>query len=295
MTLQAQLQQAVNEWTASKGAEDKEQAVHAILDTPEYRALPYLQRNRPFVTSSKLKEFRECAFHAKMRYIDEIDPGQDQEDYFVIGSAVDRRLTDGEEAYQQQYVVVPRRTDKVAEENPGKVLLTGTQSATIDQAVKEYRSREFFPQTPQKRNVLFLLHGLPCKAELDAFDPVSHTIGDIKTTSSITTFEPEMYTLQMAFYAFGIEKRFGEKVSAELFVIDKHSGWSRSHKWVFSQPTLQSHFFEVEELARQWKECSEVNIWPHVDPRTEHGLRTCWNSPYWPICPFCRAGSPTIL
>jgi hypothetical protein len=279
----------VEEWARTQD-EDTEQMILDLLDSEAYRSLPYIERNRPFLTASKLKELRECPYHAKLRYIDEVPSPADDKDYFVIGQAVDDCLTLGQEYFDKHYQIVARR-DKEAE----LIQLTNATGATVKNAVAEFRSRDFFPKEPKKHNIIFLLAGMPAKAELDHFDPDARRIGDIKTTSSITTFDPMDYALQMGFYSFGIEKKWGEQVEAELYVVDKGSGWSRSHKWVFCRPTLRQQYFEIERLALTWKDCTESGIFPHVDMDTEEGRKTAWRSEYYSVCPFCKTGAPTIV
>lgn len=279
----------VAEWAKTQD-EKAEQMILDLLDTEEYRSLPYIERNRPFLTASKLKDLKQCPYHARMRYIDEVESPAEDKDYFIIGQAVDDCLTLGQEYFEKRYEIVARR-DKDAE----RIQLTNATGATVTHAVDEFRSRVFFPQAPKKRNVIFLLAGMPAKAELDHFDPDTRRIGDIKTTASITTFDPMNYALQMAFYAFGIEKKWEEKVEAELYVVDKHTCWSRSHKWVFSRPTLAQHYFEVEKLALQWKDCVESDIWPHIDVDSDEGRKISWNSEYYSVCPFCKLSEPTVI
>lgn len=285
------LQSAVDAWVASNGDPVKEQAVHDILDTPEYKALPYLERNRPFLTASKLKEFAACPYHAWLKYVDEVpSPVEDDADYFIVGQAVDDLLTLGEEAFGAKYEVVARRS-----KDAPKVQLTNSQGAIVQNAAKEYLSREFFPKQPTKKNVLCLVHGMPCKAELDHFDAENRRIGDIKTTASITTFNPMSYAIQFGFYSLLIALRFEESVDAELYVVDKGSDFSRSHKWVLSHATLREQHYSVERLVKQWKECMEVGIWPHCNLDTEEGRKIAWSSDYWTVCPFCKSMPETIL
>lgn len=289
MSLPEQMSQLVSAWVTT-GDEAKEQPILDLLDTPEYRALPYAQRNKAFITSSKLKELQKCPYHARLRYEDGVEMGYEEPDYFLIGQAVDDYLTHGPKAFTDKYEVVARRS-KDAE----KFQLTNATAATVNNAATEYLSRDFFPKQPQKRNVIWLLHGMPCKAELDHFDPETRRIGEIKTCASITTFEPESYSLQMGFYSYGIAKKWDERVEAELYVLDKHSDWSRSHKWIFSAATLQAQHYQVEQLVQQWKDCEETGIWPHVPTDTDQGLRACWSSEFWSVCPFCKTASPTVL
>lgn len=136
---------------------------------------------------------------------------------------------------------------------------------------------------------------MPCKAEIDHWSSEEKSIYDIKTTSSITTFRPMDYALQLGFYSLAVTIKDGEQPDAALAVIDKGSDFSRSHLWRFSRPTLQSFHHQVDELVRQWRDCSEANLWPHCDTRTEDGKRACWQSEYWPICPLCAQMEPTVL
>lgn len=290
MTLAQQLQSAVDAWVASGGDEQKEAAVHAILDTDDYRAMSYLDRNRPFVTSSKLKELAACAYHAYLRYVKEEPLPCEPEDYFLIGQAVDDVLTHGPDYFSAKYEKVARRTPEAE-----KVQLTTAQWNTVARCQKEYARREIFPRQPRKRNVLFLLHGLPCKAEIDHWSAEEHRVYDMKTTSSITTFKPMDYALQMGFYSLGVTIKDGQQPDAALCVIDKGSDFSRSHLWVFSRATLMSFHHQVEDLARQWRDSLESSLWPHVNTDTEEGRRACWGSDYWPVCQFCAQMQPTVL
>lgn len=275
----------------AKGGKDSEEEILHLLDDPEIRSLPYLQRNKLFLTSSKLKAFKECPYHAKMQYVDGIDHGKQEEDYFVIGNAVDDYLTHGDSYFHDRYEVVSRRS-----EGASKKQLTKSSGEVVENCVYEYGSRAFFPQKLVKKNVIWLMHGMVCKAELDHLDIENRRIEDTKTCANIATFDPRNYLLQMGFYSFGINKRYGDQVEAALNVVDKHSGWSRSHKWILSRHILQEQHYEIERLVRQWKACVESGIWPHCDMDTEEGRKIAWNSPYYAKhCSLCKSASPSIL
>lgn len=261
-----------------------EQEILAFMQTPEYRNMPYETRNKPFITSHKLLELERCPYFAKLKYVECLPPPVDT-DYepFVIGTAVDDAITYGMEAFNDRYAAVARRTEKAGKENEGKILLTNGMDRTIRSAIGEYQTRHFFPQTPSKTNVLWQSFDLPCKAELDHFDLEKGIIGDIKTTANIETFDPWNYRFQMAFYVLGVEKRHDIKANAELYVVDKNSDYSRSHKWVFKYETLQMEFGRIMRLMEQWKECQDSGRWPMVDLDTEQGRRALWSSEYYPI------------
>ena len=65
------------------------------------------ERNRSFLTSSEPRDFQACCYHAKMKYIDKLQPGLDEADYFLVGQAVNTNLTYGkrEKAFQEPYAV----------------------------------------------------------------------------------------------------------------------------------------------------------------------------------------------
>jgi len=258
--------------------------------------LSYAERNSGCLTSSKLKAFAQNPYHAYLQYVlCAPSPIEEEPDYFIIGQAVDDYLTYGPDGFAKRYVVVARRTQESLAGNVGKTLLTPSQKEKIDSAVGEYRSRaKFFPQLPKKHVMEWQWHGLKCRSELDHYDMERQLIQDVKTTASITTFDPASYLLQMAFYAYGIEKTMEQKPAAELCVVDKHAGWARSHKWIFTNATLRQEFYRIEGLVQQWKDCQESGIWPHADVSTDEGRRACWNSPYYVSCPFCRSDSPSF-
>lgn len=291
MTPLASLQAAVDRWAAS-GSPDDENAVLALLDSPDVRALPYAERNRPFLTSSKLKEFAACPYHAFLKYVEQVPSPVEPEDYFVIGQAVDDFLTHGEDAYRERYTVVSRRSENSPD---NRIQLTTAQGRTVKNAAAEYLSRDFFPKQPKKRNVICLVNGIPCKAELDHWNPEERRIGDVKTTANITTFNPSMYFLQFGFYSLLVAMKWQEQVEAELYVVDKGTDFSRSHKWIFSRQTLMQQHYNVERLVKGWKDAMESGIWAHADMDTEEGRRIAWASEYYPVCPFCKAASPTVL
>lgn len=47
----------VTKWIDSKDDEKKRNQLLKFMDTPEYAAIPYFQKNRRFVTSTKLKAY----------------------------------------------------------------------------------------------------------------------------------------------------------------------------------------------------------------------------------------------
>lgn len=298
MPMETTLDNLVKKWVKKKSL-SAEQDVLAFLETDEYAAMPYAQKNHPFVTSSKLKAYQECPYHAFLKYVELMDMGFETADHFIIGQAVDDLLTHGSVYFNQKYYPCDMRLKASKEflaQHPEFIPLSLGDYAMIENMAKEYATRQFFPVKPIKKNIIWLMfEKIPCKAELDHFEEDSDLFEDTKTTASILTFDPNDYGLQMGFYYEGILEKLNQKRGAKLNVIDKHKNWTRSHSWIFSIPTLQSMQGEVHKLALEWHESMESEVWPHVDPSTWHGQKVCWNSEFYPVCPYCKVDVPTII
>ena len=79
----------------------------------EYQALPYKEKNKQFLTSSKLKAFEECQLGYKLKYVDFVPEPEIERDYFILGTALDDRLTYGENWYGERYITVDRRAKNI--------------------------------------------------------------------------------------------------------------------------------------------------------------------------------------
>ncbi len=170
--------------------------LHEYTCSDEYRSLDYVEKNKHFITASKLKAYDECPYFAKLRYIDGVEAPQKDKDYFVVGQAVDDWITYGQEDFQDRYEKVSRRTGKSE-----KIELTGSQHSTVCNAVGEVQANDLIPDKMDKEIVFWLAFDkYPCKAELDHYDSKNKEIIDLKTCANILTFDPNNYWLQMSFY-----------------------------------------------------------------------------------------------
>ncbi len=204
-------------------------------------------------------------------------------------------LTNGYAFFREKYVTVAKRTEKAARRESRQDFAQPLAVRCHPTGCPAVRESQLLPEGLKKRNVIWIMEGLPCKAELDNFDAEREVIGDLKTTANITTFHPMDYAFQMAFYAYGIELKWDKKVTAELYVVDKHTDWTRSHLFQFTRPTLMQSYYRVQQLAKEWKWCLDNDTWPHCDVDSTEGRETCWNSPYWNYCPFCPQMKPTVI
>lgn len=205
-----------------------------LLLTPEVMSLPYAERNRHFITSSKIKEFQRCQFCYKAKYIDLVpDPTETefQKDHFLVGQAFDDLLTHGQDKFNEKYEVVARRN-----ENSEKTQLTNTHSRLVAQMEKEFRAVPVFNQTPKKKIFFWDVAGFIIKVELDDFD--GEVIRDIKTCANVKTFDPAAYIVQACLYQLVVEENTGKRPSVEYEVVDKYTYFSRSKPVRYTDETL---------------------------------------------------------
>jgi len=233
---------------------------------------PYIEKNRGFITSSKLKEFMRCQKCYKWKYEDELpDPTAEFEDkdHFVIGQALDDRITHGDDYYAQKYAVVAKRLGKT--EN--KVEITNSIADMVGQLALEYRLNSLFPQVPKKKVITFEYSGLKLRAELDDFLPDQQLIADIKTCANLTTFNPEYYILQMSFYQWLVEETEGLKCEAQLNVVDKYKYFARSRAYRYTRGTLESYRGNILMALEELKLAKASGIYKSAE--SENVLLTC--------------------
>ncbi len=280
---------------------------------------PYLEKNRGFLTSSKLKEFLRCAKCYYWKYELELpDPLAEfeEKDYFVIGQAVDDRLTHGEEYYKNKYMVVDRRMDyeeakkdaeAKIEKGLGMLNKDGSQSATgfkmvneaeeklellekvkdkvqltpafaeqVEMIVNEFRANPIFYQKPTKKILQFEYAQVKFRCELDDFNTEKSLIVDLKTCANLMTFNPEFYTFQMSFYSWALEEVEGLKYEALLEVLDKYKYFSRSRGYLFTRGTLEANRGQILAAIEKYKEAKDLGLW--VSDASDNMLLTC---PYY--------------
>lgn len=295
----------IDAWIANPDGSAK-QALLDYMDTPEYRALPYKERNKRFITSSKLKLFEACELFAKYKYEDEIITGFEASPALLIGGALDTLVTYGQEEYDEKYLVLARKTkddevyttdegyEMVVNDEVERYRLTASEQETIDRMRIECTKHPLFPREWQKRNIVWLAFGkYPCKAELDHFT-TDRGIVDLKTCADITSFRAMSYLLQMGFYYGGCLEEDLQKYTAELCVVDKNK-WSRSHVWKFGVETLDGVQGTINKMLLAYAEAQATGLWRGPDPDSQEGLELLWKSEFWDHCPLSRTSPPTEL
>lgn len=225
--------------------------------SPAIASLPYAERNYPFMTSSKIKEFQRCQFCYKAKYVDLIpDPTETetQKDHFLVGQALDDLLTNGREKWDAKYEIVSRRRDDAE-----KVQLTNSHGRLVEQMINEFRAVPIFNQQPKKK--LFFWNPGPfiVKVELDDFD--GKAIRDVKSTANVKTFDPGMYTIQAALYQLVAEENTGERLPVEYEVVDKYTYFSRSMAVRYTDQTLFTARGEILKSIEEIKMAEDTGIY----------------------------------
>lgn len=295
------LDQLRDEWIESKGSPETEKALQDYMATSEYRRMPYHERNKGFITSSKLKDYDHIPLFAMWRHIEGQTTEWDDKDCWDVGQGVDDFMTMGENYFKDNYMQVKMRNSKgaVALKEDGFTLLTGTMAKDIQGCVREGHLHPLFPTEPKKYHVVHLLFGkYPCKAELDHFDEEDQFFVDYKTTANLLTFDKYLnegnLDIQGTLYYLLLKEIFDKKYGERLCVMDKYK-WNRSHVWEIPSAYFEERIHKVISLIEKWIESEESGYWPAPDISTFEGIRKLWASPFYPEYEHSRAASPSVL
>lgn len=234
--------------------------------------MTYAEKNLGFATAHKLLALEKCGFCYKKEFVDLTpNPTREEEpDYFVLGTALDVLLTEGQKAFDKKYKVVKVRSKKgkeLAEEN-GYTLLTETMGDMIRGMEWEYMQNELFKRKRLKKKIFELeIGGVPVRAELDDYVKSRPYFIDLKTTANITKFDEHDYSFQMAFYNLIVEEATGEKKTARLEVLDKYSYFSRSRCYEYSLSTLEAERPRIIRLLELYKQSTMLGMYfPSTNP-----------------------------
>lgn len=267
----------------------------------EYQSLPYSVKNYYFITSSKLKAFEKCPLAYKFEYIDLVEKpdGMDDKDYFVVGRALDDRLTMGEEYYGEKYKVVSRRSEnidfdiaeckskieasklklnkdgsrsKVGENEETtaetkikylEVLKSKTQMTETMARLVDQMKDEFLKNkmfNPTPTKKVFFMEYAGMLIKIELDDFDGTTIRDVKSASSVLNFDPENYDIQSCLYHWVVEENTMIRAKVLYEVVDKYTYFSRSACWEYTQDTLMANRARITALLQRLKESMELGL-----------------------------------
>ena len=258
----------------------------------------YIEKNRWFITASKLKYFLSYWPEAyKLKYIDELPPeNQKREDYFKVWTAFDDLLSYWEEMFYSKYAIkknlkkdeLKALMDEEWIEYPAKalvaelesiyywdkIMLTESQWESILGMYKEVKRQpliDFGSNYEAQVEIETTYKWLKLKWTLDRLSLDKKMIRDWKTSWQISYFEYNMdttfdYIMSMAFYYVLVLTKYNVKCDAVLDVL--WTTYPYQYYWYKLNP--QQLFDKVADKIKPWLdaliECYETWIWESVYP-----------------------------
>ena len=232
---------------------------------------PYVERNRGYITASKLKCFENDPYTYKLKYVDEIpEPYAKEKDYFIVGQAFDDLLTEGKKWFDKNYEVVARRSSKAE-----LTQLTNGQGELITAMQSEFKAQSLYNQTPKKKVFIIDYKGYKVKVELDNYVEDTREIRDIKTCANVNRVDLDMYLLQATLYDMVAEMRTDEKHKVYFEFVDKQLP-SRSMPIHFHPDTLRGNRAHVWRLLDDLIEAHEIDLFIPTSDQAK-----MYESPYY--------------
>jgi len=103
-----------DEWLADPKSDDTK--LQEFYNSERSYELSYLEKNRGFITGSKLETFKKDQWWYYLQFVEEMKPPYQIDttyEPFVIGSCLDDLITYGEERVEDHYIVMDRRVSNI--------------------------------------------------------------------------------------------------------------------------------------------------------------------------------------
>lgn len=262
-----------------------------------YTSKPHLNvqefKDTSRVSPSSLRSFNDCPYYYWAKRVVKFWEDESK-DYFDIGSGADSLITEGIDHYEKHFQVVPRRTAKMKEEakEEGVTLLSLKQDELIRSMYHELSRQPLFSkfytdgwekQAWLETDMVDEFDGskLHAVGKLDYYHKKARIIADLKTTASLTTFNPSMYAMQMAFYREVAQMVDGIDCQVFIIAVDK-TDMTRSRIYLMSEHTLNSGKTQMRMAIEQLKLCRENDAWleQDLDDDRPHECPTYDTCPY---------------
>lgn len=108
--------QLFEEWMADPKSDDSK--LQEFYNSDRVRSLSYLEKNRGFLTGSKLETFRKDEWWYYLQFVEEMPMPYEKDtvyEPFAIGSAFDDLVTYGEQELEKNYIEMERRVSDINE------------------------------------------------------------------------------------------------------------------------------------------------------------------------------------
>lgn len=234
--------------------------------------MTYLQKNRWFITSSKLKAYLECPNKYKLLYIDEIP--QDETASMNLWTAAHLLISWGWTEMNKKYRFMEKgekRTSK-ANEDEDRIMLTWTEWEKIMKLYEEVQRQPLFDFKGKYEHEKEIIFG-DLKCTIDRLDVKNWIIRDLKFVAKLDRFKEDYfselwynYQLQAYFYTYVCNMVYNKDFKFIFDVV--------THSWeycCFEYNECWTKAYQIDSLRRnkefKWKEfrdqCLNCSMYKH--------------------------------
>jgi len=255
--------------------------------------MSYIEKNRWYITASKLKYFLTFWPEAyKLKYIDEIPVEWEEKDYFLVWTAFDDLVSYWEDFFNDKYYIdewllkadlIEKLWDeyknlKVDELRDvyywDKTRLTAWQWEQILWMYREAKRQplaDLWSDYMVQEEIIAEFEWLPLKMTLDRVNLEKKLIRDWKTTGRFDTFEYNIdttfdYVLSMAFYFVWVKVKFWESCDVVLDVLWKQKPYPYMAYKLDKNMLLEKVQNKIIPWLRALKDCMNTWIWESIYP-----------------------------
>jgi len=237
-------------------------AIVKNLSVEEYNAIPALR-------VSSLGAFMRSPAHYKHA----VESQKVDQTYFRVGTAVHTLILEPDQACTimrySAHKTACQAYFKACAMNPGKVLLLDAEYEMVMRMVDALREQKYIMDMLEgcdtELSITGKLYGVACKSRIDAWNPNTNIIIDLKTTKeSVSTFKSSIYKykyyIQNVFYRKMMEVN-GKPVDDFLFVVLEKDAPYGSKVIKLSDEFLAKGEAIIEEELPKFKKCLETGVW----------------------------------
>lgn len=256
----------------------------------------YLEKNRGFVTASKLKYFLTYGPEAYYyKFVKEIILDEEEKDYYTVWTAFDDLLSYGEDFFNDKYyidewllkedlikkceekwfITTGKVEDLKARLYWDKIKLTPMQWEAVLWMYKEAKRQPLVdlwnPLYMAQKDIECEFEWMKLKGTLDRLNLEEKMIRDWKTSWQFQTFEYNIettfdYILSMSFYYVLVKVNFGVDCDVILDVFGKSKPYPYIWYKLDKARLLSSLENKIIPWLRALKECYEKDEWKSIYP-----------------------------
>jgi len=283
-----------------------------------------------FITNSHILNFNYCPYfyiekrHGKVieldkdyfiygKGVDSILSKDDPEKKFFIGTSPKESLKDLEEykkileneiserakggkaPLKSQSEKLKKTEDKIraAKNSKNKIVLTSTVFLNVMDTAKEILKQPLYRAFDNAKCQVIIatkINGVKVKCMIDKLDLKNKIIGDDKTTAQMTTFDPEMYLQQLAWYRWIVREVYGVNCDCYLAVGDKNSLFKRSSLYYASKSRIDYQEELNQEYIKKFLEYQKNNNYPTCinEEGKEMREKKCFKCDHYTYCKYSR-------